>query len=243
MNSLITFPAKPEAIAFSPPETAIIVVDMQNAYASKCGYLDILGVDLTGIPTVVDAINRVIAASRQAGIQIVFLQNGWSADLHEAGSPASPHWHKSNAMRLMREQPELAGKLTIKGTWDYDLIDAMQPQPEDFIVQKPRYSGFFGTNLDMFLRGKGIRNLVFVGVATNVCVESTLRDAFFLEYFALLIADATLHIGPPSIQAATVFNVEKFFGWVTTTADYLSGLEAVPHSAIGGCRPNERKTR
>jgi len=227
MASLLTVPAKPEAITVNPHETALVVVDMQNAYASKGGYLDILGVDLSGIPAVVESIQRVIATSRSMGMQIVFLQNGWSASLHEAGSPASPHWHKSNAMRLMRANADLQGKLTIKGTWDYDFIDAIQPQPEDYIVQKPRYSGFFGTNLDMFLRGKGIRNLVFVGVATNVCVESTLRDAFFLEYFALMLADATLHIGPPSIQEATLFNVEKFFGWVTSTQEYLNALKGI----------------
>ena len=227
MSFLITIPAKPEAIAFKPQETAVIVVDMQNAYASKGGYLDLLGVDLSGIPTVIEAIKTTIAASRRAGMQIVFLQNGWSASLHEAGSPASPHWHKSNALRLMRETPALQGRLTIKGTWDYDLIEAMQPQPDDYVVQKPRYSGFFGTNLDMFLRGKGIRNLVFAGVATNVCVESTLRDAFFLEYFALILADATWHIGNPSIQDATLFNIEKFFGWVTTTQIYVSALQDV----------------
>ncbi|XGV95431.1 MAG: isochorismatase family protein [Leptolyngbya sp. BL-A-14] len=226
MSSLITIPAKPEAIAINPRETAVIVVDMQNAYASKGGYLDILGVDLSGMPAVVEAIQATIAASRRTGMQIVFLQNGWSANLHEAGSPASPHWHKSNAMRLMRENPDLQGKLTIKGTWDYDFIDAIQPQPDDYIVQKPRYSGFFGTNLDMFLRGKGIRNLVFVGVATNVCVESTLRDAFFLEYFAIALADATHHIGSPAIQEATLFNIEKFFGWVTTTQAYLGAIDS-----------------
>ena len=226
MTPLITFPAKPAAIAFNPQETAVIVVDMQNAYASKGGYLDLLGVDLAGMPAVITAIERIIATSRQAGMQIVFLQNGWSASLQEAGSPASPHWHKSNALRLMREDASLQGKLTIKGTWDYALIEAIQPHPNDYIVQKPRYSGFFGTNLDMFLRGKGIRNLVFAGVATNVCVESTLRDAFFLEYFALLLDDASLHIGAPSIQAATVFNVEKFFGWVATTQDYLTALNS-----------------
>ncbi len=227
MASLLTVPAKPEAITVNPHETALVVVDMQNAYASKGGYLDILGVDLSAIPAVVESIQRVIATSRSVGMQIVFLQNGWSASLHEAGSPASPHWHKSNAMRLMRANADLQGKLTIKGTWDYDFIDAIQPQPEDYIVQKPRYSGFFGTNLDMFLRGKGIRNLVFVGVATNVCVESTLRDAFFLEYFALMLADATLHIGSPLIQEATLFNVEKFFGWVTSTQEYLSALKGL----------------
>ncbi len=227
MIQTVTISAKPEAIAFNPTETAMIVVDMQNAYASRGGYLDILGVDLSGIEPVVEAINLVLQVSRKVGMQIVFLQNGWSANLHEAGTTASPHWHKSNALRLMRENPELAGKLTIKGTWDYNLIDDIQPQPQDYIVQKPRYSGFWGTNLDMLLRGRGIRNLIFTGVATNVCVESTLRDAFFLEYFSLIIADATLQVGPQSVQEATLFNVEKFFGWVSTTKEYLEALKVL----------------
>ena len=227
MAQTVTIPAKPEAIAFNPQETAVIVVDMQNAYASKGGYLDILGVDLSGIKPVIEAINSALKVSREAGMQIVFLQNGWNANLHEAGTPASPHWHKSNAMRLMRENPDLAGKLTIKGTWDYDFIDDIKPQPQDCIVQKPRYSGFWGTNLDMLLRIRGIRNLIFTGVATNVCVESTLRDAFFLEYFSLIIADATWQIGSQSVQEATLFNIEKFFGWVATTKDYLDALKVM----------------
>lgn len=224
MTQTVTISAKPEAIAFNPQETAIVVVDMQNAYASKRGYLDILGVDLSGIKPVVEAINTVLQASRKVGMQVIFFQNGWNANLHEAGTPASPHWHKSNALRLMRENSELAGKLTIKGTWDYDFINDIKPQPQDYIIQKPRYSGFWGTNLDMLLRGRGIRNLIFTGVATNVCVESTLRDAFFLEYFSLILADATLQIGPQSVQEATLFNVEKFFGWVSTTQEYIDAL-------------------
>ena len=87
--------------------------------------------------------------------------------------------------------------------------------------KSPLYSGFWGTPLDAMLRARRIRNLLFVGIATNVCLESTLRDAYFLEYFPILIEDAALHAGPPEMQAATVFTVEKFFGWVTTTSDFL----------------------
>jgi len=67
-----------------------------------------------------------------------------------------------------------------------------------------------------------IRNLVFTGIATNVCVESTLRDAFFLEYFPVLVHDATMQAGPPELQAATIYNVEKFFGWVASTSDFCA---------------------
>lgn len=226
MSQNITIPARPESLTLDPSQTAVIVVDMQNAFASKGGYLDLYGVDISGSPTVIQQINRVLAASRPAGIRAVFLQMGWEHDRCDAGGPNSPNWHKARALRLMRQRPELDGKLMIKGTWDYALVDDLKPQPQDLVVHKPRYSGFYSTNLDMLLRERGIRNLVFTGIATNVCVESTLRDAFFLEYFPLLVTDSAMQSGPTSLQEATIFNVEQFFGWVTSTDEYVNALSA-----------------
>jgi ureidoacrylate peracid hydrolase len=225
MRESLSIPARPDPLTLDPAKTAVIVVDMQNAFASKGGYLDLFGVDVSGAPAVIRHINRVLAASRPAGMQVVFLQMGWQHDLCDAGGPHSPNWHKANALRLMRQRPELAGKLMIKGTWDYALVDDLKPEPQDLIVHKPRYSGFYGTNLDMLLRERGIRTLVFTGVATNVCVESTLRDAFFLEYFPLLVADTAMASGPPSLHEATILNVQRFFGWVTTTDEYVGALQ------------------
>jgi ureidoacrylate peracid hydrolase len=222
----LTIPARPEPLALEPARTAVLVVDMQNAFASPGGYLDLLGADVSGAPVVIERIGRVLAASRPAGMPIVFLQMGWHADLRDAGGPMSPNWHKANALRLMRRQPELAGKLMIHGTWDFALVDGLKPEPGDLVVPKPRYSGFFGTNLDMLLRERGIRTLVFTGVASNVCVESTLRDAFFLEYFPLWIAGTSLSSGPAWLHDATVENVQRFLGWVTTTEEYLAAVRA-----------------
>ena len=96
------------------------------------------------------------------------------------------------------------------------------------MVEKPRYSAFFNTNLDSLLRAKGIRSLVFTGIATNVCVESTLRDGFFLEYFGVVLHDATHQAGPAFLQEATLYNVEKFFGWVSTVADFCGTFGQIP---------------
>lgn len=228
MEPRLTIPARPEPLTVEPARTAVVVVDMQNAYLSKGGYYDLFGLDISGAPELIRRVNAVIAASRTAGLPVVFFQNGWSADLHDAGGPDSPNWYKSNALRLMRERPELAGRLLVKGTWDYQLVDDIKPQPDDVIVQKPRYSGFWGTNLDMILRARRIRNLVFTGIASNVCVESTLRDAFFLEYFPLLVADASLPGGPLAVHEATLFNVQTFFGWVSTTEEYVRAVTLGP---------------
>ena len=218
----LSLPARPEGFPISPRESALIVVDMQNAYVSPGGYLDIQGFDVSGAKAVTERIVRVIAAARAMGMRIVFFQNGWDAAKHEAGTPDSPNWWKSNALKLMRADPALDGKLITRGTWDYELVPEMQPRQEDIVLEKPRYSGFHGTQLDQILRARRIRNLVFVGVATNVCVESTLRDAYFLEYFPILVEDAALQAGPPELHAATVYNVEKFFGWVTSTSDFCA---------------------
>jgi len=222
----LVLPARPEPLAMHASDSALIVVDMQNAYASIGGYVDSAGFDISGAQGTIANIVRAIAAARAAGMLVVFLQNGWDAAYVEAGGPGSPNWHKSNALKTMRARPELQGKFLAKGGWDYELIDQMKPQAGDIVVPKTRYSGFFNSTLDSTLRARGIRHLAFTGIATNVCVESTLRDAFHLEYFAVMLEDATHELGGPAIQKASVYNVETFFGWVSTVDQFCATFAA-----------------
>jgi ureidoacrylate peracid hydrolase len=221
---VVTLPARPEPIRVNADETAIVVIDMQNAYASEGGYVDLAGFDIAGAAGTIQKIATVLDTARSAGVQVIFLQNGWDPDYVEAGGPGSPNWHKSNALKTMRTRPELSGQLLARGGWDYAIVDALKPQPGDISLHKTRYSAFFNSQLDSTLRARGIRNIVFVGIATNVCVESTLRDGFHLEYFGVMLEDATHHLGPPMMQEATVYNVEKFFGWVSTTQDFCGSF-------------------
>ncbi len=227
-RAAVTLPARPEPIRLNPAETAMIIVDMQNAYASPGGYLDIAGFDIAGCETVIQRAVVAADAARKAGIQVIYFQNGWDPDYKEAGTPGSPNWHKSNALKTMRKRPELAGTLLAKGGWDYALVEALAPKPGDLVVPKPRYSGFFNTNIDSLLRARGIRNIVFTGVATNVCVESSLRDAFHLEYFGVVLEDATHAAGPDFAQKAALYNIETFFGWVSTVADFCGAIGQSP---------------
>lgn len=217
-----TLPARPEALSLKAHETALVVVDMQNAYSTLGGYLDLAGFDVSSTGPVIANIQRALTTARAAGMPVVFFQNGWDSAYVEAGGPGSPNWHKSNALKTMRQRPELQGTLLAKGGWDYQLVDELTPQPGDMVVPKTRYSGFFNTNFDSLMRSRGIRNLVFTGIATNVCVESTLRDGFFLEYFGVVLADATHQAGPPFAQQAALFNIETFFGWVASVEDFCS---------------------
>jgi ureidoacrylate peracid hydrolase len=155
---------------------------------------------------------------------IVYLQMGYKADLSNSGGSQSPNWHKETALILAQKRPEWKGKLLTEGTWDYAIVDRLKPEPGDLVVAKCRYSGFAGTALDSLLRTRRVRHLFFTGIATNVCVESTLRDAYFLEYWPILIRDATRQAGPPALQEATIANVESFFGWTISSAEFLRCL-------------------
>jgi ureidoacrylate peracid hydrolase len=218
--------AKPQPLEVDLRKAAVVVVDMQNAFAAKGGMLDIAGVDISGAAQVVRTIRGMLDASRRAGIPVVHLQMGYKPDLSNSGGPASPNWHKELAMHLMNCRPELKGKLLTEGTWDFAIVDELQPHPEDLVVVKTRYSGFQGTTLDSQLRMRGIQYLFITGIATNVCVESTLRHAYFLDYWPILIADGAMQAGPPALQEATVFNVENFFGWTMQSEEFLAAVKS-----------------
>jgi ureidoacrylate peracid hydrolase len=224
---LVSLPARPEPIRVAVEETAVIVVDMQNAYASPGGYLDLAGFDIGGAAAVIAQSAKVVETARAAGMPVIYFQNGWDPDYVEAGGPGSPNFHKSNALKTMRARPELHGTLLARGGWDYDLVETLAPHPGDIRLHKTRYSGFFNSQLDSVLRARGIRNIVLVGIATNVCVESTLRDGFFLEYFGIMLEDATHQAGPEFLQKASVYNIETFFGWVSTVADFCGAFGQV----------------
>ncbi len=220
----ISIPAEPEPIAIEPRRTALIVNDLQNAFCSKGGYLDLLGFDISRAAAVVARNRELIATAHRAGLLVIHLQNGFSPEQWEAPGPQTPIWHKSNALRFMRANPAQAGRVLTHGSWDYAFVDEVAPQPGALVIPKSRDDGFAGTALDQTLRARAIRSVVISGIATNVGVESTLRAAYHREYFAILASDATMPAGPPELQQATEFNVIRFFGWVATTSALVTAF-------------------
>lgn len=218
--------ARPAPITLDTARTALIVVDMQNAFATKGGMFDLAGHDISGAAPVVELHKRLLPSVRAARVQVIYLQMAFKPDLSDAGGPDSPAWHKELALRMMRERPELAGKLLIDGSWDAQIVDGMEPQDDDIVIRKSRYNGFTGTDLDAILKGRGIRHLLFTGIATNICVESTARNAFFNEFWPILISDAMNHAGPEFTRQATLWNFENVLGWVTDSAAVLKALSA-----------------
>jgi ureidoacrylate peracid hydrolase len=222
----VVLTAKPEPIKLDINRTALIVVDMQNTFCKKGGLFDYLGkLDEIKVKHIINNDKKVIETCRYKGIKVVYLRMGYRRDLSNAGSPESPNYYKELGVVAMRMHPELKGEFLTIDTRDWEIIDELKPKPEDIIVNKHRYSGFTNTELDSILGTYNIKYLLFIGLATNVCVESTLRDAYFHEYFPILVSDGCGNIGPESTQEATIWNVTEVFGWVTTCHDLVKALE------------------
>jgi ureidoacrylate peracid hydrolase len=223
-SRLVTIKAKPESIEVDLHRTAVIVVDMQNAFVSKGGMFDLLGNDISEAERVIESTRKITEAARKAACKVIYLKMSYDPDYSNSGGPESPHWHKELGLVTMRRNPKFWGKFVTKGSWDEEICEELKPEPEDIVVRKQRYSGFVGTNLDLILKTLRIKYCVYTGVATNVCVESTLRDGYFLDYWPIIVSDAVNHTGPSITQQATLWNIEALFGWVITTDDFLKAV-------------------
>jgi ureidoacrylate peracid hydrolase len=223
-EKIVTIPAKPEPVKVDLARTAVVIVDMQNAFATKGGMFDLVGQDISAAKGVIQTIKKTADAARAAGAKVVYLVYEYAADMSDSGGPGSPNWYKEFGLVAMNKNPQYKGKFLIKGSWDAAVVDELKPQPGDVVIGKSRYSGFRGTNLDVVLKTYNIKYLVFTGIATNVCVESTLRDGYFLDYWPILVSDGTNNAGPPITQQATLWNIEALFGWVTTSNDFVKAI-------------------
>ena len=236
MDERLTIEAEPDPIALDLLKAALIVVDMQNAFVKKGGYFDLAGHDISATQKIITPCRNLINALRPKGVKIIYFQMGYSPDLSDKGAPDCPGTLKSRVLNFIKQHPEAKDKVYIYGTWGVEIIEELKPQPGDITIKKQRYDGFFGTNLDLILRTLGIRYLLFIGTATNICVESTIRHAYFLDYFPILVSDAVSHLGPDVTQQATIFNVQSTFGWVTTSDHLLYAINHIKDSGRQGGR-------
>jgi ureidoacrylate peracid hydrolase len=226
-SRMITVEANPLPIPIDPARTAVLVVDMQNAFVHKGGYFDLVGLDITPIQQIIEPCRKIIDAAHATGIRIIYLQMGCSPDLSDKGPPDSPSSLKSRVLSMMKDHPEWNGKFYIYGTWGAQIIEELKPREGDIVVKKQKHDGFIGTNLDIILRTLAVKYLLFVGIATNICVESTLRHAFSLDYFPILVSDAVSPMGSNITQDATLLNVQSTFGWVANAEDLLRAIRSI----------------
>jgi ureidoacrylate peracid hydrolase len=224
MQNRIKLNAQPEALDIDLMQTGILVVDMQNAFLEKGGYCDLLGYDLARSRKSIEPTQKIVAAARRKSRPVIYLYIVHHPT-DDGRGPESVFWHKEASLKLYRQNPGYKDKLLLPGSWGAQMIKELAPQENDALVEKPRYGGFFDTNLDTVLKRYSLRYLLVTGTLTNCCVESTIRESYVRGYFPIMISDATANSGPDFIQEATMFNVRSFFGWVTSSEDALKVLQ------------------
>ena len=233
-KNVITLQAKPEAITIDIERAALIVVDMQNDFGSKGGIFDRAGIDISAIQRAVGPIARVVASARQSGIPVVYLKMGFRPDLSDAGPPDAPNRikHRQHIGETIQAPDGTESRILIRDTWNTDIVSELKPQPDDIMVYKHRFSGFYQTDLDAILQRLNVKFLVITGCTTSVCVESTIRDAMFRDYSCLLLADCAAEpVGSDlsrSNHEASLLVIQTLFGWVSDSAQFLKALEARP---------------
>src|SRR4051812_25364887 len=154
-SSAVEVEARPDPIVVDPGATAIVVVDMQNDFAAPGGMFDRAGIPIDAIQAIVEPIRVVLDAGRAAGMRVVFLKMQFAADLSDAGSPDVPNRIKHRALRIgepMRTPTGESGRILVEGTWNTEIVATLTPEPDDLVVTKHRYSGFYETDLDQELR-------------------------------------------------------------------------------------------
>lgn len=226
--------ARPAPVTLETAASAVIVVDMQNDFASQGGMLDRAGADISGIQRAVPSMARALAAARAAGIRVVYLKMGYTPDLADLGTPGSVNrtMHEALGVGQSHTAPDgRAGRILVRDTWNTDIIPALQPHPGDLVLYKTRFSGFYRTDLHERLGAAGIRHLIVIGCTTSVCVESTVRDAMFRDYLPVVLSDCTNEVvGADRAYTnhhATLDLIEARLGWV-------SSAEALVRSLVSG---------
>jgi ureidoacrylate peracid hydrolase len=221
----VTIDSRPRPFSVDPRETAVIAVDMQNDFGAEGGMFAAKGLPIEAARATIAPTSRVLAAARAAGMTIVYLKMEFARDLSNLGGPDVPNRERHLGFGVG------IGNFLIEGTWNTEIVPELAPQPGDVVISKHRYSGFVQTELESVLRKRDIRNLVFVGWTTSVCVESTLRDAFFRDYRCIVLSDCTAEVvGSDLVRTnheASLLVIEGLFGWVAESESLLRVLAQV----------------
>ena len=198
-----------------PRHCAVLIVDVQNDFCAEGGAMHSEGRDLTLVQAMVPRLARLVDAARAARVPCVWIRNVYN---NEPNWYLSEVWLEQAARRrrgLYVERP-----VCESGAWNGDFY-GIKPAADEVIVTKHRYGAFESTDLDLVLRSRGIRTVVMTGVATNVCVETTARQAFLRDYYVVFTSDCTATYSAAQ-HAATLENIEQFFGQVVCAGDVIA---------------------
>jgi len=190
-------------------KTALLVIDMQNGFCHPEGSFAKLGLDVSMCNAVIGPIAELVDKAHEAGVPVVFTRYVYRTDYRDGGVLVQ------DLLPALAETKSLAA-----GTWDADLVDELVPTEDDFVLDKNRYSAFYGTGLEPILTSLGVEQLVVVGVTTNMCVETTARDASMRDYRVFVVSDATGELEKTRHDMALA-TLGFGFGWVVESKDVV----------------------
>ncbi len=194
---------------------ALLIVDMQNGFVSKGGSYDLMGLNVSRYGEVVPSLKRLVAFCRRVKIPIFYSQ----AVREESGIDLLTRSHR--ILPKSREERIKRRPICIRGSWDAEIVDELKPGLDDHVVIKRRDSVFQDTEVEVWLRSLGIDSIIFSGIDTSICVESSLRDAFNHGYDVVLISDATASNNLDHYNS-TLDNIRNYYGLVMNLDEFTS---------------------
>ena len=214
--------AAPFSYAFDPATTALIVIDMQRDFIEKGGFGAALGNDVTPLQAIVPTTAQLIAAARKADLTIIHTRECHKPDL----SDCPPAKHQRGAPSLRIGDPGPMGRILISGEAGAEIVPELAALPDELVIDKPGKGAFYATELSAHLEKLGVKSLIFAGVTTEVCVQTTMREANDRGFECLLAEDATESYFP-EFKAATLAMIRAqgaIVGWTASVAEIEAAL-------------------
>jgi nicotinamidase-related amidase len=225
--------AEPEPIALDWAATALLIIDMQRDFMEPGGFGETLGNDVSQLARSVKPIASVLRAARDTGMLVVHTREGHLPDL----SDAPPAKVERGTPSLRIGDPGPMGRILIRGEAGHDIIPELYPLDSEIVIDKPGKGAFYATELGDLLEKFGIKNLLVCGVTTEVCVNTTVREANDRGYRCLVLADGCASYFPEFHEMGLKMIKAQggIFGWVSNSAAVLEALSPQTlKSAVAG---------
>ena len=223
---MITVDAQPFAYELPPDKVALVVIDMQRDFIEEGGFGETLGNDVSLLQAIVPTVEALIALARREDWFVVHTREGHKPDLSDC--PKAKRERGNPTLRIGDAGP--MGRILIHGEDGHDIVPSLKPIAGELLIDKPGKGSFYATPLGAELEKRGITHLIFAGVTTEVCVQTTMREANDRGYTCLLVEDATESYFP-EFKAATLAMIRAQGGIVGWTAPFAALQAAVATEA------------